>query len=88
MICLQPVVPAAILYPHTDRIEIVGGLQIQVGGDSRGDLALGLGGDLVGDSVGCFQFGDADVTIWGGLDGVVALVLPAVPEVLWGPFLV
>ena len=88
MICLQPVVPAAILYPHTDRIEIVGGLQIQVGGDSRGDLALGLGGDLVGDSVGCFQFVDADVTIWGGLDGVVALVLPAVPEVLWGPFLV
>src|ERR1700692_544209 len=70
MICLQFIVPAAILYPLMDRIKIVGGLQIQVGGDSRGDLTLGLGGDLVGDSVGCFQFGDVDVTIWGGLDGV------------------
>jgi hypothetical protein len=49
-----------------DRIKIIGGLQIQVGGDSRGDSILGLGEDLVGDSVGHFQFGDVDVTIWGG----------------------
>ena len=84
---MSRVVLVVPLYQFEDRIKIVGGLRIQVG-DSRGDLVLGLGGDLVGDSAGCFQFGDADVTIWGGLDGVVASGLPAVPEVPQGPFLV
>jgi hypothetical protein len=41
----------------------------------KGDLIVGLGGDSVevsvGDSVRGFAIGDADVTIWGGLDGVV-----------------
>jgi hypothetical protein len=49
----------------------------------KGDLTVGLGRD----SVGGLAIGDTDVTIWGGLDGVVALALPVVPEVTWGPFL-
>ena len=53
------------------------------------DLIVGLGGDSVevsvGDSVGGFVIGDADVTIWGGLDGVGTLSLPEVPGVPRGP---
>ena len=55
------------------------------------DLIVGLGEDSVevsvGDSVGGFVIGDADVTIWGGLDGVGDSGLPEVPGVPWGPFL-
>ena len=46
----------------------------------KGDLTVGLGDsveDSVRDSVGGFAIGDADVTIWGGLDGVVASGLPS-----------
>ena len=78
------------LYLFKDGIEIVGGLWTCVGEDLKGDLTVGLGDsveDSVGDSVGGFAIGDADVTIWGGLDGVVALAFPAVPEVPRGPFL-
>jgi hypothetical protein len=42
-------------------------------------------GDFVGDFIG--GFGNADVPIWGGVNGVGTLSLPAVPEVPRGPFL-
>ena len=43
-----------------------------------------LNGDL-GDFVG--GFGNVDIPIWRGVDGVVALGLPEVPGVPQGPFL-
>ena len=48
-----------------DWIEAAGGL--------RGGLREGLEGDREGDSIriGGFGIGDADVTIWRGVDGVV-----------------
>ena len=55
----------------------------------KGDLTVGLGDsveDSVGDSVGGFVIGDADITIWRGVNGVGALPLLAVPEVPRGPF--
>ena len=52
----------------------------------KGDLIVGLGGDLVeGDLVGGFGIGNADVPIWGGVNGVGTLSLPEVPGVPWGP---
>ena len=71
------------LYLFEDGIKIIGG--VQIGGHSSGDLTVGSGGDSVGDPAGGFGIGDVDVTIWGGLDGVAALALLAVPEVPWGP---
>ena len=43
----------------------------------KGDLTVGLGGG--------FGIGDADVTIWGGVNGVGTLSLPEVPGVPRGP---
>jgi len=42
-------------------------------------------GDLVGDSLG--GFGNVDIPICGGVNGVGPLALPVVPEVLQGLFL-
>ena len=52
----------------------------------KGDLIVGLGGDLVeGDLIGGFGIGNADVPIWGGVNGVGTLSLPEVPGVPRGP---
>ena len=66
---------AAAFYLFTDRIKEVGDPWTL-----DGDLA-----DFIGDFVG--GFGNADVPIWRGVDGVVALGLPEVPGVPWGPCL-
>ena len=73
----MPVCCAALAAPFhlfTDRIKEVGDQWTPVG-----DL-----GDSVEDFVG--GFGNADVPIWWGVNGVGTLSLPAVPEVLRGPF--
>ena len=65
------IVLAVPFHQFEDRIKIVGGLWTYVEG-LKGDIIVGLGGDLVeylveGDLVGVFRIGDADVTFfWGG----------------------
>ena len=71
--CTAHAVPFCLF---TDRIKEVGD-QWTLDGDL---------GDFVGGFVG--GFGNADVPIWRGVDGVVTLGLPEVPGVPWGPVLV
>jgi hypothetical protein len=52
----------------------------------REDLREGLRGDREGDCIGGFGIRNTDIPICGGVNGVGALPLLAVPEVLQGPF--
>ena len=67
--------PAATLYPCTELIEGVGGPWTLEGGS------------LVGDLIGGFGIGNADVPIFVGGTWIRDSGLPEVPGVPWGPFL-